>query len=161
VVHELYRSDEVRDLVVERWGPEVAPDGEVDRSAVAARAFATPEDRAWLEGVIWPRVGERIAEFCKAGHAADPPPRALVVETPLLFEAGMEALYDATIAVVANEELRAERAGARGHAAVDERHARQLTQDEKAQRATYTVSNDGSPQDLEEALSEVLVNLGR
>jgi dephospho-CoA kinase len=161
VVHELYRSDAVRDLVVERWGPEVAPDGEVDRSAVAARAFATPEDRAWLEGVIWPRVGERIAEFCKAGHAADPPPRALVVETPLLFEAGMEALYDATIAVVADEELRAERAGARGHAAVDERHARQLTQDEKAQRATYTVSNDGSPQDLEQALSEVLVNLGR
>jgi dephospho-CoA kinase len=157
----MYRSDEVRDLVVERWGPEVAPGGEVDRSAVAARAFATPEDRAWLEGVIWPRVGERIAEFCKAGHAADPSPRALVVETPLLFEAGMEALYDATIAVVAAEELRAERAGARGHAAVDERHARQLTQDEKAQRATYTVLNDGSPQDLEEALSEVLVKLGR
>jgi dephospho-CoA kinase len=146
---------------VERWGPEVAPGGEVDRSAVAARAFATPEDRAWLEGVIWPRVGERIAEFCKAGHAADPAPRALVVETPLLFEAGMEALYDATIAVVAAEELRAERAGARGHAAVDERHARQLTQDEKAQRATYTVFNDGSPADLEEALSEVLVKLGR
>jgi dephospho-CoA kinase len=161
VVHELYRSDEVRDLVVERWGPKVAPDGEVDRSAVAARAFATAEDRAWLEGVIWPRVGERIAEFCKAGHAADPPPRALVVETPLLFEAGMEALYDATIAVVAAEELRAERAGARGHAAVDERHARQLTQDEKAQRATYTVLNDGSPEDLEQALSEVLVKLGR
>src|SRR5439155_7744684 len=153
VVHELYRSDEVRDLVVERWGAEVAPDGEVDRSAIAARAFATPEDRAWLEGILWPRVGERIAEFCKAGHAADPPPRALVVETPLLFEAGMEALYDATIAVVADEELRAERAGARGHAAVDERHARHLPQHEKAARATYTVSNDGSPEDLERALS--------
>jgi dephospho-CoA kinase len=73
----------------------------------------------------------------------------------------MEALYDATIAVVAAEELRAQRANARGHAAVDERHARQLTQDEKAARATYTVSNDGSPEDLEEALSEVLVKLGR
>ena len=44
----------------------------------------------------------------------------------------MEALYDATIAVVADEDLRAERAGARGHAAVDERHARQLPQEEKA-----------------------------
>jgi len=84
-----------------------------------------------------------------------------VVETPLLFEAGMEALYDATIAIVAEEELRAERAGARGHAAVDERHARQLPQHEKAARATYTVSNDGSPEDLERALSEVLVTLGR
>jgi dephospho-CoA kinase len=161
VVHDLYRSREVRDLVVERWGPEVAPGGEVDRSVVAARAFATPEDRAWLEGIIWPRVSERIAAFCKEGHAADPPPRALVVETPLLFEAGMESVYDATIAVIASEELRAERALGRGHAALDERNARQLTQEEKAKRATYAVVNDGSPDDLERALSEVLVKLGR
>src|SRR3954465_10601697 len=161
VVHDLYRSDEVRDVVVERWGAEVAPGGEVDRSAVAARAFSTSEDRAWLEGVIWPRVGERIAAFCKQGHAADPAPRALVVETPLLFEAGMEALYDARIGGVAAEELRAERAGARGHAAVEERHARELPQDEKAARATFAVVNDGSPEDLERALSEVLVKLGR
>src|SRR5207244_100876 len=35
VVHELYASDEVRDAVVERWGPEVAPDGVVDRAAIA------------------------------------------------------------------------------------------------------------------------------
>jgi dephospho-CoA kinase len=161
VVHDLYRSDEVRDLVVERWGPEVAPGDVVDRSAVAARAFATPEDRAWLEAVIWPRVGERVAAFCEEHYAADPPPRAIVVETPLLFEAGMEGLYDATIAIVAAEELRAERANARGHAALDERHARQLPQEEKAARATYTVTNDGSPEDLERSLSEVLVKLGR
>jgi dephospho-CoA kinase len=160
-VHDLYRSDEVRDMVVERWGPEVAPDGQVDRSAVAQHAFASPGERAWLEGIIWPRVGERIAAFCAEGHAADPSPRALVVETPLLFEAGMEELYDATIAVVAAEELRAERAGARGHAAVDERNARQLSQEEKAARATYAVVNDGSQEDLEHALSDVLVKLGR
>jgi len=62
-VHDLYRSDEGRDMVVERWGPEVAPDGQVDRSAVAQHAFASPDERAWLEGIIWPRVGERIAAF--------------------------------------------------------------------------------------------------
>jgi dephospho-CoA kinase len=145
---------------VERWGQEVAPGGEVDRSAGAARAFATPEDRAWLEGMIWPRVGQRVAEFIEQGRATEPAPRALVVETPLLFEAGMESIYDATIAVIASEELRAERARARGHAALDERNARQLSQDEKAERATYTVVNDGSPDDLERALSEVLVKLG-
>jgi dephospho-CoA kinase len=139
----------------------VAPDGVVDRSVVAARAFATPDDRAWLEGVLWPRVGERIAAFCQEGHAADPPPRALVVETPLLFEAGMEELYDVTIAVIADEELRAERARTRGHAALDERNARQLTQEEKARRATFAVINDGSPEDLERSLSEVLAKLGR
>jgi dephospho-CoA kinase len=111
--------------------------------------------------MIWPRVGERVAAFVAAGRAADPPPRALVVETPLLFEAGMESIYDATIAVIASEELRVRRARGRGHAALDERTARQLTQAEKAERATYTVVNDGSPADLESALSEVLVKLGR
>lgn len=144
---------------MERWGQDVAPGGEVDRSAVAARAFATPADRAWLEGMIWPRVGQRVAGFIERGRAIEPAPRALVVETPLLFEAGMESIYDATIAVIASEELRAERARARGHAALDERNARQLSQDEKAARATYTVVNDGSPDDLERALSEVLVKL--
>ena len=103
VVHELYASAEVRDAVVARWGPEVAPAGTTDRAAVARRAFATPEDREWLEGMLWPRVGERIGAWREEQAARDPPPRALVVEVPLLFEAGMDAAFDATLAVVAEE----------------------------------------------------------
>ena len=161
VVHELYTDDaEVRDAVVARWGDEVAPDGVVDRSAVARRAFAGDEERAWLEGLIWPRVGARVAAFREEALSADPPPRAAVVETPLLFEAGLDGMYDATIAVVADEAVRAERAGARGHEAVDERSSRQLPQDEKAARATHVVRNDGTVEDLEAQLSEVLARLG-
>ena len=70
-------------------------------------------------------------------------------------------LYDATIAIVAPEQLRAERAAARGHAALAERTARQLPQEEKAARATYAVVNDGSLELLERGLSEVLVKLRR
>jgi dephospho-CoA kinase len=136
VVHELYASGELRDAVVGRWGEEVAPGGVVDRSAVARHAFGDPHERAWLEGLVWPKVGERVIAFREQALAADPPPRAAVVETPLLFEAGMEGAYDATIAVVADEEVRAQRAAARGHHGVDERAARQLSQDEKAARAT-------------------------
>ena len=79
--------------------------------------------------------------------------------TPLLFEAGMEDAYDATVAVIAPEDVRSSRAAARGHEAVDERAARQLTQEEKARRATYTVVNDGSMADLEAKLSDVLEKL--
>ena len=71
------------------------------------------------------------------------------MEVPLLFESGMQGAFDATIAVVADEAVRAERAGARGHAALDERAARQLSQQEKAQRATYVVVNDGTVEELE------------
>jgi dephospho-CoA kinase len=156
VVHDLYASDEVRDAVVERFGPAVARDGAVDRAALAERAFATPEDRAWLEGLLWPQVGRRIEAWRVEQLERDPPPVALVVEVPLLFEAGMEGAFDATIAVVADEEVRAQRAAGRGHEAVDERVARQLPQHEKATRADHAVVNDGSIEDLERNLSSVV-----
>jgi dephospho-CoA kinase len=159
VVHELYGTDEVRDAVVERWGADVAPGGTVDRPAIARAAFATEDDRAWLEQLLWPRVAKRVAAWREEVARADPPPRAAVVETPLLFEAGMERIYDATIAVVADEDVRRERAAARGHHAVDERSARQLPQEEKAARATYVVANSGSVRDLTLALTGVLENL--
>src|SRR3954470_10666772 len=117
VVHELYASDEVRDAVVERWGAEVAPDGVVDRSAVAGKAFASQDERQWLEELLWPRVGARVAQWREEVSAQEPPPADAVVETPLLFEAGLEGLYDATVAVVAPEDVRAARAAERGHEA--------------------------------------------
>jgi len=161
VVHELYRDDEVRGAVVARWGTEVAPDGVVDRGAVARRVFGAPDERAWLERLLWPRVGQRVAAWREALEARRPYPRAAVVETPLLFEAGLEGGYDATIAVIADEEVRAARAAARGHHAVDERSARQLSQEDKAARATYVVSNSGTLDELELALAAVLEKLER
>ncbi len=159
VVHALYESAAVRDAVVSRWGPGMAPAGRVDRSAVARVAFASPEERSWLEGLLWPLVGARVGEWREQQSRRDPPPRALIVETPLLFEAGLEPNYDATIAVVADEAVRAQRAAARGHAALDERTARQLPQQEKAQRATYAVENSGTLAQLEEELSGLLAKL--
>ncbi len=117
VVHELYEGERLRDAVVARWGEDVvAPGGTVDRSAVAERVFADAEDRAWLEGVLWPMVGERVGEWLTEIRARRPAPRAAVVEVPLLFEAGMEGAYDATVAVIADEQVRRERAAGRGHA---------------------------------------------
>jgi len=160
VVHDLYAtSDEVRKAVTERWGTGVAPGGVVDRRAVAGHAFASPEDRAWLEALLWPLVGKRVWQWRLEVAARSPPPLAAVVETPLLFEAGMDGLYDVTIAVVAPEPLRAQRAAQRGHASLDERAARQLPQEEKAQRATYSIVNDGTVVDMEAKLSSVLEKL--
>jgi dephospho-CoA kinase len=160
VVHDLYEDDDVKAAVTERFGAAVAPDGAVDRSAVARLAFAAPEDRGWLEQMLWPRVSARIVEWRQGLEHACKPPRAAVVEVPLLFESGMETVFDATIAVVADEDVRAQRAGSRGHAALAERSARQLSQQEKAERATYVVSNDRSIDALQSKLSAVLDMLG-
>jgi dephospho-CoA kinase len=159
VVHELYEGEQLRDAVVARFGVEVAPGGVVDRAAVARCAFATEEDRKWLEGQVWPLVGARVAVWLEQARTRQPAPPAAVVEVPLLFEAGLEQLYDATIAVISDESVRQQRAAARGHAVVDERAARQLPQGEKAQRATFVVHNDGTEAELQRELSAVLGKL--
>lgn len=161
VVHELYESRELVDAVVARFGESVAPGAAIDRPALAARAFATAEGRAWLEGLLWPRVASRVESWRRMVETAVAPPAAAVVEVPLLFEAGMEGAFDATIAVLAGEDVRAERAGVRGHRALAERAARQLSQEEKADRATYVVINDGTVEQLEGKLSAVLDMLRR
>jgi dephospho-CoA kinase len=161
VVHELIASEPVREALVARFGEEIAPDGVVDRAAVAARAFSNADGRAWLEGLLWPMVGERVAQWVEQVRKSTPPPRAAVIEVPLLFESGLTDAYDATLAVVADEPLRRERAATRGHALAEERSSRQLPQEEKARLATFVVRNDGTEEDFERELSGVLDKLGR
>ena len=79
-----------------------------------------------------------------------------MVEIPLLFESGSDHGFDATIAVIADEEIRQRRAAARGHEALSERAARQLSQQEKSHRATYTVVNDGTERELQDRMSAIL-----
>jgi dephospho-CoA kinase len=159
VVRELLTTGDVRDALIERFGDAVATGGEIDRDAVAEVVFGDDEQRKWLEGLLWPRVGERIVSWREELASASPRPRAAVVEVPLLFESGMESAFDTTIAVVADETVRSERAGARGHRGVESRTSRQLSQDEKARRADVVIRNDGSLDDLERTLSSALANM--
>jgi dephospho-CoA kinase len=156
VVHELLDSEPLLSRIVEHWGAEVAPEGRVDRGRIGEIVFADPEQLTWLEQQVHPLVGERIG-----GWLADLPAETeiAVIEVPLLFESGMEQVFDTTVAIVTEDEARRERAAARGHALVDEREARQLAQHEKAARAEHTVANDGSVEDLERSLSALIEKL--
>jgi dephospho-CoA kinase len=156
VVHELLATDRVRDLLVERWGERVAPDGVVDRARVAAIVFERPDELRWLEQTLHPLVGERIIAW-REGLAEGTP--LAVIEVPLLFETGMESVFDATLVVVADDETRAERAGARGIADLEARAGQQLSQREKADRATYVVDNETGLAELEAALAKVVAEI--
>ncbi len=156
VVHELLTTGELRDLLVERWGEEVAPGGEVDRSKIAAIVFRDPDELAWLESELHPRVGARVA----AWRENVPAETAIAVnEVPLLFETGMEAAFDAVLCVIAPLEVRAERATGRGLAELEGRDGRQLPEAEKAARSDFVVTNDGSLDELENKLAALLPEL--
>ena len=157
VVHDLLESEPLRTRMAERWGPEVAPPGApTDRGRIGQIVFADPEELSWLESQIHPAVGAETAAWIRSLPADT---EVAVIEVPLLFEGGREGVFDTTVSVVAAEDARRERAAARGHALVDAREARQLTQEEKAERADHVVVNDGSIADLEAALSALLAKL--
>jgi len=158
VVHELLEGEPLRGRLEERWGPEVVVDGRVNRAKIGEVVFADPEELTWLESQIHPLVRERTAEWLTSLPADV---EVAVVEVPLLFEVGSDKVFDATVSILTADEVRRERAAARGHALVDEREARQLTQNEKAERADHVVENDGSVEDLERALSGLLARLRR
>lgn len=156
IVHELLGSSEVRGRLVERWGAEVASGGEIDRARVAAIVFADPEELKWLESVLHPLVGDRVFEW-RRGLADDVD--VAVVEVPLLFEGSMEPIFDRTIAVIADRAERARRAGTKGIKDLEAREGRQLSQEEKAGRATHVVVNGGDVPELERELRELYPRL--
>jgi dephospho-CoA kinase len=157
VVHELLDSEPLIGRLTERWGPEVAPQGRVDRTRIGEIVFADPDQLKWLEAQIHPLVGARIGSWLgELGEEVE----VAVVEVPLLFESEMEQVFDTTVAVVTSDEVRRTRAEARGHALVGEREARQLAQEEKAARAEHVVENDGTLEDLERRLSALVAKLG-
>jgi dephospho-CoA kinase len=156
VVHELLDDPLVRARLLDRWGGEVIAGETVDRGRVGAIVFDSTEELAWLEALLHPLVGERVAEWritLEAGHDL------AVVEVPLLFETSMQDAFDATVAVVAADETRAHRAGLRGTELLESRSDRQLPQEEKAARATYVLVNDGSLAALEREVAALMERL--
>ena len=155
-MHELLDDPAVRDRLLDRWGGEVVASGVVDRGRVGAIVFDSTEELAWLESLLHPLVGEHVAEW---RSSLSPELELAVVEVPLLFETDMQDAFDATVAVVSADETRARRAGLRGTELLESRSDRQLPQREKADRATHVIVNDGSLEDLERQVADLMQRL--
>lgn len=123
---------------------------------VGSRVFNDPQELSWLESEIHPLVGEELHGWL---DGLDPETKFAVAEIPLLFEGEMHRRFDRTVAIVAHEQVRQERARSRGHEGVEGREARQLSQDEKAGRADFVIDNDGTPEELEAKLAALLESL--
>lgn len=156
VAHDLLDRDDVRALLVERWGAEVAPDGAVDRDRVARIVFEDSNELRWLESQTHPRVGEAVLSWRQdVGPEVD----VAVVEVPLLFEAAMEGAFDATVAVIADDAIRERRLAERGQPGLAGREARQIAQAEKAERADHVIVNDGTIKELDGEVAELVRSL--
>ncbi|HXF36399.1 MAG TPA: dephospho-CoA kinase [Actinomycetota bacterium] len=136
--------------VVERFGERIlAPDGSIDRRALAAIVFADPVARRDLEAIVHPEVLRMFAEEAARHRGTD---RVVVYVAPLLVETGHADAFDVLVVVSAPEERRIERlVRDRGMTPEDVRAriAAQLPAEEKARRADVVVDNAGSLEELE------------
>jgi dephospho-CoA kinase len=140
--------------VVARWPGVRAPDGTLDRAALAAIVFADPGERVALNAILHPVV-RALAATREAAAGED---QIVVHEVPLLFETGFDRLCDATVLVTAERAHRILRAAARSGLTVAEVERRMDAQIEPAEardRATVTVDNDGTLGDLRASIADV------
>lgn len=151
------RRPEVRDEIVEWWGRGVLDSkGEVDRGAVARIVFADPSERARLEGLVHPLIRRTREQAKEEARRAGAP--AVVLDAPLLFEAGLDRECDAVIFVDAPREARLARVGrTRGwdEAEFTRREKSQAPLEEKRRRADYVVVNDGGEDELQPRIAAV------
>ena len=158
--HEVLELDEVKQAIRERWGDEVVgPDGRLLRPAIGRRVFGdTPQaaaDRGFLERLTHPRIGELLGRQAAALEAAGK--QALVLDAPLLMEAGWDEFCDKTVFVEAPLEVRLKRARERGWSDAEfaAREAAQKSLDVKRRRADVTVDNSGSPESTREQVERI------
>ncbi len=156
------RDPAVRDRLVGWWGPGVLDDsGEIDRRVIAGIVFSSPAQRRRLESLVHPWIeARRKALFDDAPKDA----RALVIDAPLLFEAGLDEACDAVIFVETDRDTRRRRLAASREWDENElakREDSQLSLDEKRTRSDYVIANDGDLRELEEQVRRTLNEIVR
>lgn len=153
--HAVLAGDaDVHAALRQRWGADVfLGDGRVDRAAVARRVFAPGDaaesDRRFLESLLHPRIHERLDQLREEYRAQGIP--AVVLDAPVLLEAGWGPICDIVLLVDAPCDLRLQRARHRGWSD-DEFARREQTQwpiEEKRRTADVVIQNAGSETELQ------------
>ena len=151
VGHDVLLWDTVKGELVETFGADIlGPDGEIVRSALAAKAFVNPAETRKLNRITLPRIEaaftDRVAELESEGHAA------VVVEHSVFKNRQTSLAYDADVvmAVLAPLDMRIERAVKAGweEADVRRRIAQQITDADRIEAADVVFNNDGTPDEL-------------
>jgi dephospho-CoA kinase len=159
--HAVLAELEIRQRIAARWGAEVLDAaGRVDRGKLAERAFAGPAEHAALEAITHPAILDELRRQIASARAASPP--AIVVDAPLLVEAGLDAACDVLVFVECPEELRGARVRERGWDAAELARRQRLQQPLEAKRARARrvidsgVSLETTFQQVQELWQEIL-----
>ena len=159
LAHELSQPGQpIFNAYVERFGREiVTAGGTLDRAAIAVRVFADPAVRAEVDAIAHPLIRKAAEERLRAARAQDK--TAAVLDVPLLFEAGWDALADEVwvVALPAEEQLARllarDKSMSEGEARA--RISAQMSLAEKCARADIVIDNSGTVEETRECIEQL------
>lgn len=139
----MQNDEELRAELIALFGEEVyGEDGALDRARLAAEVFGNSERLAALNGAVHPAVGRDWERWCEEREAEGA--AYTILESAILFDCGFDSKVDRTVAVLAPEELRIERAASRDNAPTEvirRRIKAQMSDAEREARAHHTIQN--------------------
>jgi dephospho-CoA kinase len=144
--------------IAERFGPDVLDSsGAVDRHRLAQIVFADASARRELEAIVHPAIYRAIAAGLRAFELLEHSPVA-IVDVPLLYETGHAGDFDRVIATTCSRETQISRLRARGltDIEVEQRLAAQISAAEKASRADYVIRTDGTFEETNAQVDQLL-----
>lgn len=161
IVHELLGTDEIKSKLKEAFGSEIFDDrGMVDRRKLAKIVFKDEDKLKRLCSIVHPIVREKVRlEVRRARESKE----NLVVEVPLLLESGGAYEMDVVVVVSAPLDLvfeRLHRSRGWSREEIRDRMSKQLPLEEKERLADYVIYNDGSLEELEKKVDQLLRDLG-
>ncbi|MGI6449401.1 MAG: dephospho-CoA kinase [Desulfitobacteriia bacterium] len=154
IVHELYNRPALINEVEQAFGSAYLENGRVNRALLGSKVFNDPQARDRLEKIIHPLVAGEILDECRAAESSME--QFVIIDIPLLFEAGWERLVDEVWVVYVAPAKQIERLMLRNGLTEKEARARisaQMPLDEKAQKAGRVIDNSGSWEETEKQLS--------
>lgn len=144
--------------VLAHFGPDIiSPQGVIDRSKLAQIVFSNPSELKTLEQITHPAVQAELAD-----RLAKLPKESIVIyEVPLLIEKNLFGKFDKSIAVIADLDLRKERAIARGvmDTDFDARVDNQTTDELREELVDYTIYNNGTLSQLAKQVDDIWATL--
>jgi dephospho-CoA kinase len=140
----------------------LAADGSVDRRKLGPIVFADGQARRALEAIVHPAVYRAIAAGLRGFERIGGSPLA-VVAVPLLYETGHQADFDRVIVTACPVDTQIQRLIERGltDAEARQRLAAQAPADEKVARADFVIHTDGSFEETDRQVDEIVAALHR
>ena len=157
IVHHLIREEpSVGKALVERFGDRILDEaGQIDRSVIAEIVFADNEALEWLESLLHPLVVQKYLDWREQLAELPSPPPVTATEVPLLYEVGGQGRFDVVVVVTAPPKVRA----GRSDVSTEEREPRLLPDSIKVAQADFAYVNDGSLEELDAFVGEVMGEL--